>query len=427
MFILQKAGLIPPNMPALFFLRIGMKQKIIVHVDGNNFFAGCEILMNPSLKGKPVCVLSNNDGCVIARSNEAKKLGIPMGIPHFMAKKQFQGVTYLSSDFTLYHEISQRMMQLLQRYSDIVEVYSIDEAFLDMTGMKKMFNLEYQDLAKKIKYDIENEIGITVSVGIAPSKMLAKLATHKAKALNGTYVIEKESAPYELENIKTEDIWGIGRNISRSLRRYGIFYAHEILLKDDNFYKKNYGKKGMELKYELSGISVIPVTAGVQKPKSIQRTRAFPEFSKDKSYIKTELTMHLHNVCKKLRDNELCTSYISVMLRTKDFKVFYLDKKLENKTFSEVLLIKEVENLFNKIYKDGIIYRSSGVMAFGLDDTSKAQLSLFNENKNEKYKKISYLIDKIEDKFGSGVLCAGDTGIKSLREKHKREMRFRSF
>ena len=137
--------------------------------------------------------------------------------------------------------------------------------------------------------------------------------------------------------------------------------------------------------------------------------------------------MHLHNVCKKLRDNELCTSYISVMLRTKDFKVFYLDKKLEIKTFSEVLLIKEVENLFNKIYKEGIIYRSSGVMAFGLEDTSKTQLSLFNENRNEKYKKISYLIDKIEDKFGSGVLCAGDTGIKALREKHKREMRFRSF
>ncbi len=404
-----------------------MKQKIIVHVDGNNFFAGCEVLMNPTLKGKPVCVLSNNDGCVIARSNEAKKLGIPMGIPHFMAKKQFHGVTYLSSDFTLYHEISQRMMQLLQRYSDIVEVYSIDEAFLDMTGMEKMFNLEYKDLAKKIKYDIENEIGITVSVGVAPSKMLAKLATHKAKSLNGTYVIDKNSIPLELENIKTEDIWGIGRNISRSLRRYGIFYAHEILLKDDNFYKNNYGKKGMELKYELSGISVIPVTPGVQKPKSIQRTRAFPEFSKDKSYIKTELIMHLHNVCKKLRENELSASYISVMLRTKDFKVFYLDKKLEIKTFSEVLLIKEVENLFNKIYKEGIIYRSSGVMAFGLNDISKAQLSLFNENKNEKYKKISYLIDKIEDKFGSGLLSAGDTGIKSLREKHKREMRFRTF
>ena len=127
--------------------------------------------------------------------------------------------------------------------------------------------------------------------------MLAKLATHKAKETSGFYVIEPDLIPLELENIKTEDIWGIGKNTARSLRKFGIFYAHEILLKDDNFYKLNYGKKGLELKYELSGVSVIPLTGIAEKPKSIQRTRAFPEFSKDKNYIKTELMMKRQKKC----------------------------------------------------------------------------------------------------------------------------------
>ncbi len=404
-----------------------MKEKLIIHVDGNNFFAGCEVLMNPSLTGKPVCVLSNNDGCVIARSNEAKKLGVPMGIPHFMAKNQFQGVIYLSADFTLYHDISQRMMQLLLNYSDTVEVYSIDEAFIDATGADKVFNLSVENLIKKIKSDIESQIGIKVSVGAAPTKMLAKLATHKAKSMSGTYFIEKNLAPYELENIPVEEIWGIGRNIARSLRADGVFYAHEILLKDDSYYRVKFGKKGMELKYELSGISVIPIEGGVQKPKSIQRTRAFPEFSSDKNYIYAELMLHLHNVCRKLREHNLKTSAIAIMLRTKDFKVYYTDKKLSNETNSEIAMIKTVKELFNKIYKTGIIYRSSGVLAFSLEDCSINQLGLFKSQKDEKPQKIAYLLDKIEYKYGAGTIMHGDTALKSIRDKHKREMKFRSF
>lgn len=404
-----------------------MKKKTIVHVDGNNFFASCEILMNPSLKGKAVCVLSNNDGCVIARSYEAKKLGVPMGIPYFMAKNKFKDVIYLSSDFSLYHEISSRLMQLLYRYSDKVDIYSIDEAFLDVTGFEKVFNLSAQEFVKKIKTDIERDIGLSVSVGMAQTKMLAKLATHKAKAQNGYYVINEHLIFSELENIKTEDIWGIGKNTARSLRKFGIFYAHEILLKDDNFYKVNFGKKGMELKYELSGKSVIPLTGEAEKPKSIQRTRAFPEFSSDIEYIKTEIMLHLRNVCKKLRENNLKTEMIAVMLRTKDFRVFYADEKLENMTNSEILLSEKVYKLFNKIYQKGIIYRSSGVLAFSLCDCEKTQLGLFFDEKNTKCQKLSEVLDKIENKYGKGALMAGNAGIKSIMKKHQREMRCRDF
>ncbi len=403
-----------------------MKQKVIALVDGNNFFVSCEVLRNPALKGRPVCVLSNNDGCVIARSNEAKKLGIAMGMPHFMAKKSFQGVTYLSSDFSLYHELSMRMMQLLKNYSDRVDVYSIDEAFLDLTGLDKIFNLSYLELAQKIKNDIETRIGLSVSAGISYSKTLAKLAVHKAKSRNGFYVIEKHLIEKEIENVPIEEVWGIGKNIARSLRKYGIFYAHEILLKDDIFYKNYYGKKGLEIKYELAGKSVIPLIGTEEKPKSIQRTRSFPAFSKDEKYITAELEMHLHNVCKKLREYNLKTSLISVMLRTKDFRVFFREDKLDFKTNSELILINRVKNLFNSMFNEDLIYRSSGVFAGSLSDTKKVQMSLFREKKQEKGENILFIIDKIEDKYGKGVISLGQTGLKSVQEAHKREMKFRS-
>lgn len=404
-----------------------MKQKIIALVDGNNFFASCEVLMNPSLKGKPVCVLSNNDGCVIARSYEAKKLGVKMGMPYFMAKKTFTGVNYLSADFSLYHELSQRMMKLISSYSDKVDIYSIDEAFLDITGLDKVLKLSFKEIAIKIKQDIESHIGVSVSVGIANSKVLAKLATHKAKNKNGIYVIDQNNIKNELQNIPVEEVWGVGKNIARSLRKYGIFYADEILLKDDNFYKVNYGKKGLELKYELMGISVILLTGIEEKPKSIQRTRAFPEFSRNKRYIITELEMHLHNICKKLRMNNQKTSLIYVMLRTKDFRVFVKDKKLDVATDSEFILKKTVIELFESIFNEEIVYRSSGIYAAELQDTEKVQLPLFEQISHKKGEEVSFVIDKIEGLYGRGSISLGYSGIKDIQEKHKRKMQFRPF
>lgn len=403
-----------------------MKEKIIALIDGNNFFASCEILMNPSLRGKAVCVLSNNDGCVIARSKEAKQAGIKMGMPYFMAKRSFPNAVYLSADFTLYQDLSSRMMKYLENFSEKIDIYSIDEAFIDITGLDKLFNLSLIETAQKIKAEIETNIGVSVSVGIASSKVLAKIASYKAKKLNGAYVIENNMIKNELESIPIEEVWGIGRNIARSLRKFGIFYADEILLKDDEFYRRNYGKKGLELKYELMGKSVIPLTGIIEKPKSIQRTRAFPEFSKDKNYIMTELEIHLHNVCKKLRENEQKTSLIYVMLRTKDFRVYVREMKLDFSTNSEIQLIKYVKKLFADIYKEDIIYRSSGIYAVS-DKEENGQISLFNRHKeDEKMNNVSKAIDKIENKFGKGFISLGENGVKFVREKHKRKMNFRS-
>ena len=404
-----------------------MKNKVIALIDGNNFFVSCEVLMNPSLIGKPVCVLSNNDGCVISRSYEAKRLGIKMGQPYFLAKQDFPNAIYLSANFSIYHELSQRMFEMLTNYSDKIDVYSIDEAFIDITGLDKVLKLSYEEIAKQIKTDIETNIGVSVSVGIANSKTLAKLATHKAKSLSGSYVIHKNKIEEEIENIPTSEIWGIGRNIERSLKSYGIFTANEIILKDDNFYKTIYGKKGLELKYELMGESVITLTGIIEKPKSIQRTRAFPNFSKDEKYIMAELELHLHSVCKKLRDYNLQTKVVCVMLRTKEFRVFVLQEQLDFATNSELLLTPIVKNLFHKMYNKELIYRSSGVYACNLIEDEKLQLSFFQNKNKEKKENLSKVIDKIENKYGKGQISVGQTGIKSIMEKHKREKRHRPF
>lgn len=403
-----------------------MKDKIILHVDANNFFVSCELLVNPDLKGKPVCVLSNNDGCVVSRSNEAKKLGVPMGIPHFMAKKQFDSVIYLSSDFALYKQISDRLMQYLCFFSEKVEIYSIDEAFIDITGLDKVFNCSFLEVAKKLKQEIFSYIGINVSVGISTSKMLAKLATHKAKKSDGVYIIEKSNIENELSKVPIEDLWGVGKNTARALKSLGIFYANQIIEKDDSLYKSTFGKRGMELKYELLGESVLPLIYISEKPKSIQKSRAFPSFTSDKNFIKTELMFHLHNVCKKLRYYSLKTKTVSVMLRTKDFQVFYRELNLDFFTNAELVLSEKIISLFDKMYSSFVIYRACGVFVSNLSDITDNQLLLFENVENKKGEKIASLIDKLESKYGNGTILQGDLGIKNVQDKHKREMRYRN-
>ena len=206
----------------------------IALVDCNNFFVSCEQLMNPTLKNRPVCVLSNNDGCIIARSNEAKEIGIPMGYPLFKAKKEFKNVIYISRNFGLYHDISNRIIQKLMSYTPDVEQYSIDEAFLDLTGLKKLYRQPYEEILKKIKNEIMEDIGIPVSIGLAPTKTLAKLACEKAKKdknLNNILRIKNRDIDEILKKTYIENIWGIGKNTTALFHKYGIYKADISVIK----------------------------------------------------------------------------------------------------------------------------------------------------------------------------------------------------
>ncbi len=396
-----------------------MKQRFIALVDADNFFASCEQLFNPSLEGKPVCVLSNNDGCVIARSKEAKKLGIKMGMPYFMAKKEFPSAVYISSHFTLYHDISNRLRDIFRRYSENIDIYSVDEAFFDVTGLDRVYNCDFETLAKRIRDEVKREVGVWVSVGISNSKTLSKAAVHKAKSGTGFYVINKENIEKELKNFPIEEIWGIGRATTKFFRTFGIFYASEILKLDEGFLRKNLGIKGLELKQELSGENFIGIQKEDTKPKSIQRTCAFPEFSQDREYIKKWLFYHLHNACRCARRDNLKAGSVGVMLRTKDFQVDCRVISLKQKSSSELELVKYVTKLFDSMFNKYVIYRASGIFLNELEEVKAEQLSLLGEKRGKKTEEVSVVLDKIEKKFGKGSIMMGLIGEKRKRSENK--------
>lgn len=382
----------------------------IALVDCNNFFVSCEQLMNPLLKNRPVCVLSNNDGCIIARSKEAKELGIPMGYPLFKARKEFKNVIYISRNFGLYHDISNRIIMKLMSYTPDVEQYSIDEAFLDLTGLKKLYRCSYEEIIAKIKTEIETEIGVPVSIGLAPSKTLAKLACEKAKkdkTLNGLCRIRHRQIDDILRRTYIEDIWGIGKNTAALFHKYGIYKCSEITKQNEFWLKKIWGKRGLELKMELTGISAYPVNSKIEQPKSIQKTSAFSHFTSDSEYIKGSLHYHSHQVCSKLRKLGLQTEIVFVMLRTKDFRVFTEKIVLPEPSDSEFLINQYADKLFEKIYDPSIIYRASGIFADKLSEKSASQLFLFEDEKTQKAKKIAQVWDNLEEKYGRSCFQVG--------------------
>jgi nucleotidyltransferase/DNA polymerase involved in DNA repair len=378
----------------------------IALVDCDSFFVSCEQLMNPELLNKPVCVASNNDGCVIARSKEAKTLGIKMGMPVFMAKKEFPQGIYLSGNMSLYGEISDRVMATLKEYSPVIEVYSIDEAFIDLTGLRKMYRKNYLEIAKEIRSGVIQKVGVPVSIGVSSTKVLAKLASEKAKKSDGVYRIGFRDITDELKNTEVSQIWGIGKNTTALLNKYGIRTAYQFTLIEEARMTKLLGKKGLELKKELMGESILPVSDKYTAPKSIQKTSSFAKFTSDESYIRNSLNYHAHRACKKLRSLNLKTRTVGLMLRTKDFKVYYQKAQLIQLTDFEFDIQEAIKIIFADIFIPNIIYRSSGIIFEDLAE--QTQLSLFSSVQNNiKAEKITSVWDKLEDKYGRGVIYTG--------------------
>ena len=390
------------------------KKRVIALVDCNNFFVSCERLRKPELRDIPVCVLSNNDGCVVSRSNEAKRMGVEMGAPYFIVKNQFKKVKFLSGDLTYYCEISKRVMDKLYDFTPDVEIYSIDEAFLDLTGLRKTFNCSYEEIIEKIVSEIKEEIGIDVSVGLSYSKVLAKLANDKAKTLQKnkidikTYKIGYRDIQKELKETLMSEVWGVGKNTTALLKKHLIQTCFEFVSQNDVWIKKNLGKLGVELKQELLGNSIYKVESIASSPKSISRSESFKEFQTDKNYIINELVSHIHKVCKKLRNEKLLTRCIGVMIRTKDFQVFSEKINLISSTNTEFELINIAKNLFEKMYIQGVVYRSVGFFVTKLTSQSSQQISLFDGVDTMKKQELSKSWDRLEDRFGKGIIKLGN-------------------
>lgn len=385
------------------------KKSVIALVDCDSFFVSCEQKANPELKGKPVCVMSARGQCVISRSKEAKALGIPMGIPYFMIKGDMKNATFINASHDLYGEISEQVMAVLKEFSPKVEIYSIDEAFVDLTGLERLYKRNYLEIAEMIRADILEKVDIPVSIGVSSSKSLAKLASDKAKKMNaGIFLIGSRKIMPVLERTSIDEIWGIGKNLSILLRKNGVLTAAELVKQSDIWLNKQIGIRGLEMKHELLGETVSPVSNEVKLPKSIQKTSAMAKFTSDKEYLKNSLNYHIHRACVKLRKLNAKCHVIGIMLRTKDFKV-YSDKRVLNTPTSFELEISDlIFEMLEGIYNPNIIYRSTGVVLENFEYNKEAQLSLFVDNEKElKKEKLAKCFDKLEAKFGKDIIQTG--------------------
>lgn len=383
-----------------------MIQHMIALVDCDSFFVSCEQVKNPTLRGRPVCVVTGENGCVVSRSREAKKAGVKMGMPLFMARREFPDVIYLNGCHDLYRRFSAQVMNHLRALVAEVEVVSIDEAYADLTSLDAVYHTDYFSLARQIREKILRAVGIPVSIGIAPSKKLAKLASDKAKNTGGVFSIASEQIKTVLQQTDINDICGIGRSHSKLMGYNGIGTAWDYVSQPDAWIRRRMGVSGLELKYELLGYYIHKLETRPAPPQSVQDTSALPVFTSDPEIIRSQLRCHLHQACRRMRrDNCFCT-VAGIMLRTKDFAVISDRVKLSAASNAELDIAAALIPLLKNIYRPGIVYRSSGVCLSGLVCRENDQPELF-DSLQFKSSPLSEAWDLLENKFGRDVLKNG--------------------
>ena len=378
-------------------------------IDCNNFYVSCERVFQPQFNKKSVVVLSNNDGCVIARSNEAKALDIPMGAAAFKYKNQFKrhNIKVFSSNYALYGDMSRRVMSILENYSPNIEIYSIDEAFVKLTSFK---NSDLTKESYRIKKQIYQWTGIPVSIGLAPTKSLAKVANKIAKKFNnktlGVYSLDSQHKINKaLKWTEIEDVWGIGRRYAKRLRSIGVKNALEFVNLPDQWVKKNMNVLGLKLKKDLSGLSFIKLEEIKSKKKSIATTRSFESILTDLCDIEERISTFATSCAEKLRiQNSYCTSLL-VFIRSDPFKnrEQYNNScvvNLDNASNSSITISKQAIYGLRKIFKPGISYKKAGVLVLGLKPKENHQLNIFQPN-IVKHDSLMKAIDVINYRHGS--------------------------
>jgi DNA polymerase V len=392
-------------------------------IDGNNFYASCERVFNPRLQTVPIIVLSNNDGCIIARSNEAKAVGIKMGAPFHEMKALVEkhGVRAFSSNYTLYGDMSARMMQTLSEFSPDTEVYSIDECFLGMDGFQHFNLVEY---GQTIRETVKRNVGIPCSVGIAPTKTLAKVANRFAKRnlkLNGVMVIsEDQTRRLVLENTEIGDVWGIGRQYGQKLKQLGLSNAFQLSTMSPAWGKANLsGVVGERLIHELNGVSCINLEMVQDPKKNIAATRAFGKVVTEKKEIGEALSFHISRAAEKLRAQNSVANIVTFFLHSNPFnKSFpfvqiYNSIKLPVATSDTRKFNDPVQTMLTKLFRPNVRYHKCGVMLQGIMNASQIQTDFFHEPDSDKAIQLMKSLDMINHRFGRGTLNLGSTGFGS--------------
>ena len=406
-------------------------MPVFALVDCNNFYASCEKLFRPDLKDTPVVVLSNNDGCVVARSREAKLLGIKMGVPVFQIKAEMQrhGILAFSSNYALYADLSSRVMRTLEEMAPRVEVYSIDEAFLDLTGIESAISLV--EFGQQVRERIGHWIGITVCVGIAPTKTLAKLANHAAKKYPATQGVVDLTNPDRqrrlLALVPVDDVWGVGRRLSKRLNALGITTALDLANASPRAIRDQFSVVLERTVRELNGESCIELEEIPPTKKQIVCSRSFGVKVTQFELLREAVCEYATRATEKLRKEQQQAKVMTVFIRTSPFKDN--EPQYSNSTSGELLIpscdtrdfIELANHLLKRIWKDGFRYAKAGVMLSDFYDPGMFQPGLFDDvSTRSNSQQLMSVLDTINQSGAGKVFFAGQGTKKdwSMKREH---------
>ena len=391
--------------------------KKLALVDCNSFYVSCERSFNPKIRKKPVVVLSNNDGCIVSRSTEAKALGIKMGEPYFKAKDIIvkNKVEVFSSNYSLYGDLSRRVMRTLKRFNSDIEVYSIDEAFIDLSNFS---DNEVEQVGREIRETVLKWTGIPTSIGIAKTKTLSKVANHIAKKKQSgvTSLIGIENLDPILEKIDINDVWGVGRQMTKFYQKNGIYNAKQLKNKSNTWIKKCSNVLSSRTAMELRGIPCINLETTQSKRKSCVVSRSFGKRIEKFQELKEAVANYCLNASEKIRSESLVAKAITVFVRTSPFQRdygYYSNAKTIDfpiATNNSIETVKTAVAILESIFKNGYRYQKAGVMLTGLynDDGRK---NLFSSEKDEKIKSLMRSIDNTNYRYGRSTLSLASAGV----------------
>lgn len=411
-------------------------KKIFALVDCNSFYCSCERLFRPDLRNRPVGVLSNNDGCFVSRTNELKKLGVPMGAPYFQFKEvcEKNKVAVFSANFSLYTNISDRVMNTLFEFTPSLEVYSVDEAFLDLTGFDENQILDY---CREIKTTVERNTGIPVGIGIGTTKVLAKLANRIAKkdeSTKGVFsVLEKNNLEAALSKIEIGDVWGIGRQNSIKFRALGIRTAKDLRdFQNTSLIQKQFTKVGRMIQDELREISCFPINEETPKKKEILSSRTFGVPVFDKRTMQESIACYTSLAAEKLRKQKSVCTEIEIYIRTNPFKdvpqyMRAASMTLTAPTCDTRKLIKAAFDLLETIFRDGYEYKKAGIRLSKICDADQYQIALFGENDSPEDLSLMYAMDRINEREGNETIKSMACGTNKEAWFMKQVMKSKRF
>jgi len=406
-------------MSAIKPLNLHSFTQAILHIDGDCFFAACEVAKNPKLKGKPV-ITGAERGIVSSLTYEAKARGVTRAMRLSEVKRLCPDAVILPSDYETYSLYSVRMFNIVRRYTSEVEEYSIDECFADLTGLQRPLNMSYEKIAAAIKRDLDTELGITFSVGLAPSKVLAKIGSKWQKP-SGLTIIPGNQIHQYLDKTTVDKVWGIGPKTSAYLNKLGVKTALELARQSEPWIRSKLTKPHQEIWQELRGEAVYVVDSESKSDyKSISKTKTFTPASNKSSFVFSQLSKNIENACIKARRHKLETEKIFIFLKSDDFRYYGLEAKLIGPTAVPTELIKIAKENFSQIFDDKKSYRATGIVLMDLAEARPPQLDIFGHvARVQKLFKIFASVDGLAQKYGKHTMFVGSSLTAMTSKTHQ--------